>query len=64
MCRRTIAGLGDQGNGMREQLKHLVKQSWTLGVEAALTSEAGPRAGEPLFANLYLQWAAEAKDAI
>jgi hypothetical protein len=57
-------GLGDQGSGMREQLKHLAKQSWTLGVEAAPASEVGPRAGEPLFANLYLQWAAEAKDAI
>lgn len=49
---------------MREQLKNAVRQSWALGVEVVATSEPGPRANEPLFATTFLQWAAEAKDAI
>jgi hypothetical protein len=57
-------GLGDQGDGMRKQLKNAVKQSWVLGVEVTSSAEAGPRSGEPLYSEIFLQWAAEAKDAI
>jgi hypothetical protein len=57
-------GFGDQGDGMRKQLKNAVKQSWMLGVEVPPTAEAGPRSAEPLFSETFLQWVADAKDAI
>jgi hypothetical protein len=57
-------GFGDQGDGMRKQLKSAVKQSWNLGVEVTAGQENHPRAEEPRFADIYLQWAAEARDAV
>jgi len=57
-------GLGDQGNGMRNQLKGAVKQSWTLGVEVLPGQEDGLRESEPKFAEIFLKWAAEPRNAI
>lgn len=57
-------GLGDQGDGLRKQLKGAVKQSWTLGVEMTPGKDDHPRADEPTFADIYLQWAAEARNAV
>lgn len=55
---------------MRRQLKAAAKQSWAIGVEPKLeelangSSQTPPRANEPKFAELFMQWAPEAKSAI
>ncbi|CUI04513.1 hypothetical protein BN2497_3803 [Janthinobacterium sp. CG23_2] len=62
--------LGDQGEGMRRQLKAAAKQSWAIGVEPRFeeqtngSSQVLPRALESKFAELFMQWAPEAKSAI
>jgi hypothetical protein len=57
-------GLGDQGDGMRKQLRGAARKSWTLGVEITPGQEVHLRSDEPRFADIYLEWAAEARNAV
>lgn len=54
---------GDQGEGMRRQLRGAAEQAWSLGMESQAEGGNHPRSGEPKYAELFREWAREAAHA-
>lgn len=71
-CQRSFwlatFSFGDEGLSARRQLNPALSQAWALGIEPQLDEQTRangghPRATEPLFFDLYRNWAHEVRDA-